>query len=650
MKKFFNPIKALCLIGLLILSACSGGDDPEIITDPTDSVIANLQNGIMNGILTESFTLNANGSYALTGAFIVEEGATLTIPAGTQIIAEAGGTDVYLAVLKGAKININGTGSNPVIMSSIDANPGDWGGLTICGKATTTSGIDATAEVGGFIYGGTEDNDNSGTIRNLVIQGTGAQINSESQYNGISLYAVGSETSIQNVAVINGSDDGIEFFGGSVSVTNIYLENNEDDSIDWTEGWNGTVTNTYISHSIEDFSTAFEGDKVNNNPKFVNVTATSTTGGTALQFKKESGATITNLYLSGYEKNIDMKDNGPLANVVIDGEAAQTDVAYNEGTMVDISNWDFINGSIAPVEILNGTITSNRTLKADTKYSLTGSFIVDNGATLTIEAGTKITADKGGTDVYIAVLKGSKIDIQGTEANPIVISSYNPAAGDWGGLTICGKATTTAGVNATAEVGGFVYGGTTDNDNSGSIKNLVIKGTGAQINSESQYNGVSFYAVGSETVVENIAVIDGSDDGVEFFGGTVNASNLYLENNEDDSVDWTEGWNGTITNTYISHTIEGFSTAFEGDKVNNNPKFVNVTAVSTVGGTALQFKKESGATITKLHLSGYEENIDMRDNGPLENVKIDGETADPNATYNAEKIDISSWTWKDASL
>ena len=345
-----------------------------------------------------------------------------------------------------------------------------------------------------------------------------------------------------------------------------------------------------------------------------------------------------------------MKDNGPLANVVIDGEAAQTDVAYNEGTMVDISNWDFINGSIAPVEILNGTITSNRTLKADTKYSLTGSFIVDNGATLTIEAGTKITADKGGTDVYIAVLKGSKIDIQGTEANPVVISSYNPAAGDWGGLTICGKATTTAGVDATAEVGGFVYGGSTDNDNSGSIKNLVIKGTGAQINSESQYNGVSFYAVGSETVVENIAVIDGSDDGVEFFGGTVNASNLYLENNEDDSVDWTEGWNGTITNTYISHTIEGFSTAFEGDKVNNNPKFVNVTAVSTVGGTALQFKKESGATITKLHLSGYEENIDMRDNGPLENVKIDGETADPNATYNAEKIDISSWTWKDASL
>ena len=102
MKRFLNPIKALYLFGALALTACSGGDDPEIITDPTDSVIANLQNGIMNGVLTKSFTLNANGSYALTGAFIVEEGATLTIPSGTQIIADAGGTDVYLAVLKGA--------------------------------------------------------------------------------------------------------------------------------------------------------------------------------------------------------------------------------------------------------------------------------------------------------------------------------------------------------------------------------------------------------------------------------------------------------------------------------------------------------------------------------------------------------------------
>ena len=81
-------------------------------------------------------------------------------------------------------------------------------------------------------------------------------------------------------------------------------------------------------------------------------------------------------------------------------------------------------------------------------------------------------------------------------------------------------------------------------------------------------------------------------------------SNLFLENNEDDSIDWTEGWNGTVNNAYISHTIAGFSTVFEGDKDNGNPKFNNITAVSTVGGTALQFKKESGATITGLIFNG----------------------------------------------
>jgi len=293
----------------------------------------------MNGQLEEDFTLNASTNYQLTGSFIVTNGVTLTIPAGTQIEADNGGTDVYIAALKGGKININGTNNNPVVMSSFNGNPSDWGGLTICGNATTTAGVDAEAEVGGFIYGGTNDVDNSGVINNLVIIGTDAQINSESQYNGVSFYAVGSGTVVENLAVINGSDDGVEFFGGTVSVTNIYLENNEDDAVDWTEGWNGTVTNTYISHTIAGFSTAFEGDKDNNNPKFINVTAISTVSGTALQFKKQSGATITNLYLSGYNTNIDMKDDGALSNVQIDGADASTTAAYDSDTQVDISTW-----------------------------------------------------------------------------------------------------------------------------------------------------------------------------------------------------------------------------------------------------------------------------------------------------------------------
>ncbi|MFT5673580.1 MAG: hypothetical protein ACI9JT_002232, partial [Polaribacter sp.] len=556
------------------------------------------------------------------------------------------------AVLKGAKINIQGTLSSPVFMESASGNAGDWGGLTICGDATTTAGVNAEAEVGGFIYGGTNDADNSGTINHLVIKGTGAQINADSQYNGVSLYGVGSGTSISNVAVINGSDDGIEFFGGTVSATNLFLENNEDDSIDWTEGWNGTITNAYITHTIAGFSTVFEGDKDNGNPKFNNITAVSSTGGTALQFKKQSGATITGLSLTGYDVSIDMKDGGDLANVLIDGVVADPSLSYTSTALVTAADFNWVNSTVSITTLpLQGTIASKVTLNASIKYILNSSYIVKAGGELIIPAGTKIEAKADGTAVYIAILKGGKIDVQGTESNPVVMSSVGSNPGDWGGLTICGDATTTAGVDAEAEVGGFIYGGTNDADNSGSITYLVIKGTGAQINADSQYNGISLYGVGSGTTIENVSVINGADDGLEFFGGTVSATNVYLENNEDDSVDWTEGWNGTVTNTYISHTSSGFSTAFEGDKDNNNPKFVNLTAISTVGGTGLQFKKISGATITNIWLEGYDTNIDMKDGGSLDNVIIDGVSASTTADYKTgTKVDISTWTWKSAGL
>ncbi|TXG37399.1 hypothetical protein [Seonamhaeicola maritimus] len=674
MKKLTLKLLSLTIaFSSLTLTNCSTEDPAPIVAGKT-KVLENLDAGVLNGTLEENYSLSASTIYNLTGQFIIADGATLNIPAGTRILADNGGTDVYIAVLKGGEININGNAGNPVIMSSSDGNPGDWGGLTLCGKATTTAGVDAEAEVGGFLYGGNEDTDSSGIIRYLQIAGTGAQINPESQYNGISFYAVGSSTLVDNVAVINGSDDGVEFFGGTVSVSNLYLENNDDDSIDWTEGWNGSVTNAYISHTVSGFSTVFEGDKDNGNPTFTNITAISTVGGTALQFKKQSGGTITNLHLTGYAVDLDMKDGGDISNVQIEG--ATPDAALISGetskytlnsgkdaAAIDAGSFSWVDTDVnLSNNILAGNISGTTTLDASISYLLTSSLIVQDGGKLVIPAGTKITAKDAGTDVYIAVLKGGEIDIQGEAGNPVIIASINGNGGDWGGLTLCGKATTTAGIDAQAEVGGFIYGGTEDTDNSGSIKYLVLKGTGAQINSESQYNGLSLYAVGSSTTIENVSVINGSDDGIEFFGGTVSVSNLYLENNDDDSIDWTEGWSGGVSNAYISHTVAGFSTVFEGDKDNGNPSFSNITAISTVGGTALQFKKQSGGTITGLHLSGYTVDLDMKDGGALANVQIEG--ADANATLlpdetkkytlnsgkDATALDISGWTWKDASL
>ena len=127
MKKTLLNFLGLALLATAVLTGCDS-DDP--IDNPQVGVIENLDNGIMEGTLTEDYTLSAAVSYQLTGSFIVPDGIELTIPAGTNIIADNGGTDVYLAVLMGGKIYINGTSSSPVIMSSPNANPGDWGGLT----------------------------------------------------------------------------------------------------------------------------------------------------------------------------------------------------------------------------------------------------------------------------------------------------------------------------------------------------------------------------------------------------------------------------------------------------------------------------------------------------------------------------------------
>lgn len=596
----------------------------------------------LSGPISSDLTLDPSLEYTLNGILSVEAGTNLTIPAGTNITTGTG-TDVYVVVQKGATIDIEGTPTNPVIMTP--EGSGTWGGLVIAGEAETSNGIDATAEVGGIVYGGTNPEDNSGSVEYLILRQTGAQINAESQYNGLTLYAVGSETYLDNIAIFNGQDDGVEFFGGSANLTNFYAENLQDDAVDWTEGWNGTLTNAYVLHTDENFSTAIEADGINGNPTINNFTAVSTVGGTALQFKAESGATITGLSLSGYETTIDMRDNGPLANVVIESEAADPELFYTGPATVNVSDFDWATEANSNVNnVLNGEITGNVTLDASVNYTLPGVLSVEDGATLTIPEGTTISTGTG-TDVYLVVQKGGTININGTASNPVVMAPSGE--GVWGGLVIAGEAETSNGIDAIAEVGGIVYGGTNPGDSSGSVTYLILRQTGAQINSESQFNGLTLYAVGDDTTLENIAVIGGQDDGVEFFGGSANLTNFYAEDLQDDSVDWTEGWDGTLTNTYVKHTQENFSTAIEADGINGNPTIVNFTAVSETGtGTALQFKAESGATITGLSLTGYGTTIDMRDDGPLENVQIEGETADPANDYNnPATVSESDFSW-----
>ncbi len=201
---------------------------------------------------------------------------------------------------------------------------------------------------------------------------------------------------------------------------------------------------------------------------------------------------------------------------------------------------------------LKGDVTANVTLTADQTWSLSGSLVVKPGAILTIEPGTRVEAQAGGTNVFIAIEQDGEINATGTALNPITLTSgaSNPRPGDWGGLIIAGKAPINLGETATAEVVGLTYGGTVSDDSSGAIKYVIVEYSGARINGEQEFNGFTFYGVGSGTVVDNIAAYNGDDDGIEFFGGTVNATNILVVNAKDDMFDWTDGWTGTAANLY----------------------------------------------------------------------------------------------------
>lgn len=193
--------------------------------------------------------------------------------------------------------------------------------------------------------------------------------------------------------------------------------------------------------------------------------------------------------------------------------------------------------------VLDSDIIENVTLETGKTYTLNGGVHVKSGATLTIQPGVTIVAQHDETVDYILIEQGAKIDAQGTAAQPIVMTSEKKEAGAWGGLHICGYAHTNNG-SGKSEIGNAPYGGNNDADNSGTLKYIRLEYTGYAFDEEHEANGVSFYGVGNGTTVEHLQAYQGSDDGFEFFGGSVNVKYMVVTSCSDDSFDWTEGWNG----------------------------------------------------------------------------------------------------------
>ncbi|MEW6238971.1 MAG: hypothetical protein AB1656_26615 [Candidatus Omnitrophota bacterium] len=217
-----------------------------------------------------STTWTANNTYNLQKQIYVLPGASLTIEAGTlvQSTANLGGS---LAVCRGAKIFVNGTQDKPVIMTSTNdtltswhEGCNEWGNLTIMGNALISAshyggqpiGSNAKEPTGlnvkqmegltaayagdpNVLYGGNDDNDDSGSISYLSLRYGGKVIGLANELNGLSLGAIGRETNMDHIDIMNNVDDGIEIWGGTVNLKYVNIWNVGDDSFDIDEGWRG---------------------------------------------------------------------------------------------------------------------------------------------------------------------------------------------------------------------------------------------------------------------------------------------------------------------------------------------------------------------------------------------------------------------------
>ncbi len=228
---------------------------------------------------------------------------------------------------------------------------------------------------------------------------------------------------------------------------------------------------------------------------------------------------------------------------------------------------------------LEGNITENKTLDASKIWLIKGRVSVIDGTTLTIPAGTIIKAASGtGADAStLIVARGGKIIANGTADNPIIMTAAadniqvggtypesGPALkvdtrGLWGGLLILGRAPCSFKSDVTElQIEGIptsdtngLYGGSVADDNSGSFQYISIRHGGAEIGEGNEINGLTLGGVGSGTTVNQIEVLGNVDDGIEFFGGTVKATNLLVWGQGDDAIDVDQGYAGTIDGALV---------------------------------------------------------------------------------------------------
>jgi hypothetical protein len=344
-----------------------------------------------------TMTLSASNNYLLRGKVNVAPGHSLTIPAGTYLFGERATTG-YLVIDRGAKIFVNGTAANPVVLTS-DQDPsaglmasGDNGGLVIHGRAiancaNTALGDSCVSEGGAGAYGGADDNDNSGSIKYMRIEYSGKTISPDNELNSLTMNAVGRNTQIDYVNAPFGSDDAFEWFGGTARCSHLVANGQDDDGLDWQLGYRGRVQFAVVQmhpgrgdKGIEADNSEFDFQaRPRSNPTFTNLTLIGTNPPTAgagttnigVHWRRGTGGTIVNSVILGFRgAGLTISDPETFANCPGTAPAVycQATVSAVESQESTLPRGIYMTASPNPVrtstELLFGLPTDQRHVRA----------------------------------------------------------------------------------------------------------------------------------------------------------------------------------------------------------------------------------------------------------------------------------------------
>jgi hypothetical protein len=297
--------------------------------------------------------------------------------------------------------------------------------------------------------------------------------------------------------------------------------------------------------------------------------------------------------------------------------------------------------------LLTGTLSGDKTLDASHIWTLQGRVIVPSGVTLTIPAGTiiKATAGTGANASSLVVARGGMLMAEGTASSPIIMTSESDdiavgqtagssltenVRGLWGGLLVMGNAPCSfSGDVAELQIEGIpasetagLYGGTDAADNSGVIQYVSIRHGGAEIGEGNEINGLTLGGVGTGTTIDHIEVVGNVDDGIEFFGGTVNASELLVWGQGDDGLDIDQAYAGTISNSMvILNSASDHALEIDGPEGSAPGSFTlnNITLVGTndecdptgVDGEISDYRKGATGANNNVYVMNFTEGKDI---------------------------------------